>query len=119
MRLTALLCFITAPCMAQDVYEWGAGSPPSQVRLYSNGCAAFACVTFDNTFVGSAFNPERGTVSLGGVTVQVIIDQGLSGVPDTMTVIPPEGLIAIPPSVTVEENASGTVMLFSADGAGA
>jgi hypothetical protein len=117
MRLTALLCFVAAPCMAQDVHEWGEGTP-SRVRLHTCA-AAVACVTFDNQFNKPLRDPDWTPLMLGGVHISVFIEFGKGMAPDTVTVYPPEGLIAIPPSVTVEENASGTVMLFSADGAGA
>jgi len=45
------------------------------------------------------------------VTIKVVVMQGQGDTPDTMYVIPPEGYIAIPEMVTVEEAEKGTIMV--------
>jgi len=47
----------------------------------------------------------------GGVTIKVVIMQGQGDIPDTVYVIPPEGYIALPETITVEETEKGTIMV--------
>lgn len=55
-------------------------------------------------------------LSLNGLIVTVMVDQGNGDVPDTYHVTPPSGYVAVPPSVSVEENDSATILIFLADG---
>jgi len=77
-----------------------------------------ASVEFDGVFV--TLNNELTTggdldfnvdMTEGDVTIKVVVMQGQGDTPDTMYVIPPEGYIAIPEMVTVEETEKGTIMV--------
>jgi len=48
----------------------------------------------------------------GGLSVTVLILQEPGNNPDTMHVIPPQGYIAIPESVLVEEGDSGEILII-------
>jgi hypothetical protein len=64
----------------------------------------------------------RMTLDLGGFEVVVIatVTMGMGGnPPDVYEVIPPEGYIAVPNILEVDENATGRVAIYSADGVGA
>jgi len=49
-----------------------------------------------------------------GKVITVIFNMGNGETPDTMTVLPPPGYIALPPEVTVEEGAEATVEIHEA-----
>jgi hypothetical protein len=44
------------------------------------------------------------------------MDHGPGDKPDTMTVTPPEGYIAVPPSVTVPEGETRVITIYSGEG---
>jgi len=93
------LLFLTSTLAA--THRWGAAS-----------------VEFDGVYV--TLNNELTTggdldfnvdMTEGDVTIKVVVMQGQGDTPDTMYVIPPEGYIAIPETITVEEAEKGTIMV--------
>ena len=67
-------------------------------------------VTYHNDL---SYGPQdfNQVLTSDGLTVTVIILQEPGNNPDTMHVMPPEGYIAIPESVTVEEKAIGEILI--------
>ena len=67
-------------------------------------------VTYHNDL---SYGPQdfNQVLTSDGLTVTVIILQEPGNNPDTMHVTPPEGYIAIPESVTVEEKAIGEILI--------
>ena len=61
----------------------------------------------------------RFTIDLGGLAVDVIVDNQPGDQPDVYEVIAPEGLLAIPPIIEVDEDGTGRISIYSAMGVGA
>lgn len=110
-----LLCLIATPCLA-DRYEWG-GPDPSVVETYpGEGMGHVATVTFHNTLTYPIIGRVSVPLTEGGVSLAVTVGQRPGDDLDRLTVTPPEGYIAIPAFIDVEEDASGSVEIFEADG---
>jgi hypothetical protein len=98
------------------VFAWG-GSNASVVTLQAAEPPAVAEVVFVNTLTfGSPREPF--TLRSGGVEVSVSIEFGPGSEPEVMTVETPEGLIAVPAVLVVDDYTTGTVRIFCADGVG-
>lgn len=101
-----LLC--ASPALADPVHEWG-GALPSSVTI-SEAQDGYL-VTYQNRLV-SSLTVERFAVDLDGIVATGAVDAGNYMIPDVMMVTPPPGWDCSPCSVTVEENAAGSVLLF-------
>ena len=113
-RLAIILALLASPAIAQDTVFWGGTS--SHIRLQTTDSpGAVAEVEFHNGEVHSDSN-EAHNRSLGGLTVQADMILGHGLLPDRMTITPPDGLIAVPPSVDVPEGETRVIYLYSADG---
>lgn len=51
---------------------------------------------------------------IDGVKIDIRIRQGIGFLPDTMSVSPPPGFVAIPPVISVEEYEQGIVEIHEA-----
>jgi hypothetical protein len=117
-NLAAILSIFAATAAhAEPAQCWGHGKSCVTLRP-SEAPGAVAEVTFANAEVFIA-NTERFDLSLGGFAVGVVINNLAGKQPDTMTVTPPEGYIAVPPSVTVAEGETRVITIYSSEGAGA
>ena len=103
----AILC--TPPAFASDIRMWG---PTAYVQIQPTTVpGAVAQVVFLNdTFHQQMV--ETFDLTLAGLTVTVRIDALLSLEPETMTVTPPEGYIAVPAQVTVPEGGAGQIVIY-------
>lgn len=106
-----LISALTAsPAIAQDTRTWGAqwGSP-SHVTIHEPTAPdAVATVTFENTEVHGG--NEEFALTFGDITVQIIFDWQADGTSaERITVFAPDGYAAVPPSITVQENAEGVI----------
>jgi len=68
-------------------------------------------VTLNNELTSGGELDFNIDMTENGVTIKVVIMQGQGDIPDTMYVIPPDGYIAIPETITVEETEKGTIMV--------
>lgn len=109
--------FLAAPVIAEtNLTTWGNGS--SYIRLQpTKAPGAVAEVVFHNEAVHSD-KTETFDLSLGGFTLTVEAVVGRGATPDDMTVIVPEGYIAVPPMVSVPEGESRVITIYSTEGAG-
>lgn len=114
-RLTVALILCAFPAMAQDTVHWGNSS---HIRLQpTKAPGAVAEVEFQNDPVHTDAQ-ESHALSLGGFTVQADMILGRGQIPDRMTITPPEGYIAVPPSVDVPEGESRVITIYSQAGLG-
>ena len=103
-----------SPAAAQDTVYWGGVS--SHIRLQTTQSpGAVAEVEFFNAEVHTD-SDETHNLSLGGLTVRANMVLGRGDTPDRMTIVPPEGLIAVPPFVDVPEGEVRRIYLYPADG---
>ena len=69
----------------------------------------YMTVVFDNRLVYAPHTPWQYTFQIDGHEIIVIMAFGSGDAPDLMTVIPPQGYIAIPTEISVEEDAHGII----------
>lgn len=105
----ALWVAMIRAALADEIRMWG---PTAYVQIQpTDKPGAVAQVAFHNDTFHTQF-VEQFPLTLDGLTVAVRIDAQLSMEPETMTVTPPPGFIAIPESVTVQEGEMGVVYIF-------
>jgi hypothetical protein len=111
------LALVSSPAIADPaIHVWGAGHSSVQLRP-SKAPGAIAEVEFANELV-HANQAETFQLSLGGFAITVDMQHGPGAAPDLMTVTPPEGYIAVPPSVLVPEGASRVITIYTSAGVG-
>lgn len=107
---TAALIF-AFPAHADNVHSWGPQFFASTITMQpTDEPGAVAEIIFDNKTV-HADETVTFTLDLDGLAVEVtaIVGRGLT--PDYMAVTPPEGYIAMPPDIDVEEDQSGRILV--------
>lgn len=112
MRAIILTLLLALPAHAENVHTWGSPSLASTITLQpTNVEGAVAEIVFDNRTV-HADELARFDLTLDGLTVSVeaLVGRGLT--PDRMTVFPPDGYIAEPPELDVDEDAVGRIVIF-------
>ncbi len=112
MRAIIASLILALPASAQDTHTWGSSFYPSTIVLEpTTAPGAVAQVSFDNKTV---HRDERVTfdLTLGDltVTVEALVGRGLT--PDTFTVTPPPGYFAVPESLDVNEDDTGTILII-------
>ena len=70
-------------------------------------------VVFTNGPTGREHPAEFHRDLTEGLTFRVVIVQELNPQPDTVMVIPPAGYIAVPETLTVEENGRGVIVIYT------
>jgi hypothetical protein len=109
LTLTAIFCVAFSAAVASDVHMWG---PTAFVHMQPTTIpGAVAVISFQNDTLHQQM-VETFELTLDGLTVTVRIDALLSLEPETMTVTPPEGYIAVPESVTVPEDGAGQIVIY-------
>ena len=111
MRAILATLLLALPASAQDTHTWGSSFYPSTIQLQPTTTpGAVAQVSFDNKTV---HRDERVTFDLTmgdlTVTVEALVGRGLT--PDTFTVTPPDGFIAVPESLDVAEDDVGVILV--------
>ncbi len=103
----------TAACIILAASTWSPDQSPVQI-VPGVRCAAEVHITNrwnDNPVEAS------GAVSLGPINVGIHAFIGLGYAPDTFTAFPPDGYVALPESVTLEEGESGVIEICEFVGA--
>lgn len=109
-----------APALSQDRAHWGPSyEHGTSVTLDPARGPAVATVTIRNRITGGHPNDTAASLSQGGLRVFVSVFHAPGDTPDTITVTPPDGYIAVPPVLDVPEGETGVVTIYSNDGAGA
>lgn len=111
--LIAFLVLSTA-AYAEPSHHWGESS--ATLQLGPAPAAASVLVTNGPTY--TVDNTLEFSLSVEGMTVDVLIDQGNGFLPDTYTIIPPEGYMVHPRSLSIDEGGDGTFEIYSLEGVG-
>ena len=121
-RLSSSLCqlagasapalFLAGAVQADPSHHWGGSS----ATLRAGPGHPFAVVDCVNRLTGGHDSLLRFVLDLGGYPVAVTVWQGPGDQPDTYTVTPPPGFIAVPQVLTLDENTDGQVLIFVVDG---
>lgn len=77
----------------------------------SDAPGAAAEVVFRNSAADSTTS-RTVALTMGGIAVFVDVTVGNGSDPDTITVTPPEDLMAIPPSITISDGETGKIVLY-------
>jgi hypothetical protein len=109
---TVLWVVAIAAAFADVSHHWAG----STATLIPGTGAAVAHVDFTNRLVG-AVPHMRFTLDLGGLAVEVIVNNRPGNQPDVYEVIAPDGFLAIPPIIEVDEDGAGRISIYSALGA--
>jgi hypothetical protein len=112
-RLAIALCAAAAPALADDC-RWG-GAPYSTANVAPDGEGG-AVITFWNGLTPPNPFDAPCHVPFGEGEIVIEWEHGPGMLPDTGFVTPPEGYIAIPPYVVIEEEDTGTVRIVPFDG---
>jgi hypothetical protein len=115
-RLLPALLLVAAPAWAGDGLSWGIPVPgslgPNELHLVpceDGGCAAR--LTFRNSQLRGAALVRRFTLEIGGLSVAVTVTEGELRAADEIAVVPPPGFTAEPARLSVEEDATGLVVI--------
>lgn len=119
-RLTLLAAILASPAQADATRVWPITHPsihrPSVIELHAPTAPnAVASVTFQNEPVHT--QDETFTLTWGDITVKVIFDwQVTESGHERAEVIPPEGMVAVPPFLTVPEFDTQTLHIYEWEG---
>jgi len=102
------------PARAQDTAAWGR-MPQFVVQLVP-GRYCDAEIHAQNRVTGGLMSPTFATLRLDNLAVLVRVDHADGDLPDTVTVTPPEGWIAVPPSIVLQEDQAGIIEICLAVG---
>lgn len=118
IRLAILAASIlSSPALAEDTRTWRAGSMVSQMHLAPATGGPVASVTFHNEDIHT--KSEIFDLAIPGLTVTVKTEINHAGrSPDTFAVTVPEGYVAAPPEMTVDEGATAVILIYSVEGVG-
>lgn len=107
MRHALLPLFLATPASAQSVADFGG----TGCRLIPvEGQSQVADVICHNAVTsGEAWS--EGAMVAGGLVVGLTISHGPGDVPDIFTIIPPEGYVADPPVMVLDEHARGVAVI--------
>ena len=110
LTLTAIFCVAFSAAIAGDTYEWDDNTRVTIQDTAQPG--ARAEVVFLNTELHSLAS-ETFDLTHGDLTVTVTIAPDRAyGQPDTITVTPPPGYLAIPESLVVPEEGAGVIFIY-------
>lgn len=112
MRAALALCLIASPALAGASYTVTGREGDLRLTLAPCDAPCVAEVRIDNALVFGANGFAR--LDMGDMWVRVELAQQPERAPDTFEIQPPEGFIAIPPSIVVEDDASATVRIVRA-----
>lgn len=118
--LLPALLFLATPLHAESIKYWSYKSkdsdPPSYVELHEPKAPnAVATVTFLNDTVHST--DEKFDLTYDGLTVTFLFDWQFDGTHDErLTVLPPEGYVAVPSEVIVPEGDTATIHIYKWEG---
>jgi hypothetical protein len=114
----AILIALASPAVAEQTAIIGEPAlyyGATTVRIQETEApGAIAEIIYHNVEVNAPEDAGGYTVSFNGITVQIeySVNVDLLGA-DSITVIPPAGIIAIPDSLTLQEGYDGTILLYA------
>ncbi len=99
--------------IADNVFAWARGT--SFLRLDAvEGKDHVAEVQFQNGAVHSDL-VETNTLSIAGLSISFTADVGHGARPDFIDITVPDGFVAVPVSISVNENQNGKVLIYKID----
>ena len=113
--LLAALCLLAAPAWSEGAPSAGAGSQvwgvtASRAVVWLERSEEHpATVVFENRLTVGNPDEMAFTLAIDGMSVLVAVTMGDGENPDVMTVSPPPGFEAAPPSVEVDEDSTGRI----------
>lgn len=108
MRLVLSALILALPAQAQDAAYWGG---TGCVLVPVEGQAHIAEARCVNLLTG--YQPwTEADMTAGGLTVHLSVLHGPDRVPDEFTVTPPDGFVAVPPVLVLDEDQVGTILLY-------
>ncbi len=113
--LIAAALLLATPAFAAPSYNWGGSS----ATLVMGPGVPVATVICNNRMTSGPGQGEDFTLSVGAFEVQVSVWQEWGDVPDRYTVTPPEGYVAVPQFIDVDENGTAEIQIYSMEGFGA
>jgi hypothetical protein len=112
----ALMAFaalgLSRPAHAGPVADWGGTGCRLDKALQQEHVAV---VTYHNELTGGVEH-NAGSVDLYGLQIRLIVTMGAGNMPDRFEVIAPEGFVAVPREVVLQEGKSGVVLIFAIAG---
>lgn len=109
--LALMICASSAH--AREFVSWGGFT----VRLVP-GDTCEASVLVHNVLTGVPGDITETDLTLGGLTVHAHVDHQSGDIPDRVTVTAPEGYVAAPAFIDVDEDADGIVRICSLQAVG-
>lgn len=108
-RLAILASLVlTLPAAAQDTASWG-GTGCTLVPV--TGEEYVAVVNCTNRL--THYQPwTEGDMTAAGMTVHLSVLHGPAEIPDTFTITPPSGFVAVPPVLVLDEDTRGAVRVM-------
>ena len=99
----ATVCLMSIAAMM----DWGGSS-----ATLNPDATAFARVDCVNRMTSGTSPHLAFTLDMDGLTVGVTVEQGLGNAPDVYAVTVPDGFVAIPPSLTLDEDSAGVILIY-------
>jgi hypothetical protein len=118
MIRAAFLCLMASPAVAEQTAIIGEPAlyyGATTVRIQETDApGAIAEIIYHNVEVNNPHGAGEYVISHEGITVRLIFGFNVApGGADSITVIPPAGIIAIPETLTLQEGYDGTILLFA------
>lgn len=108
MRHAVLTLLLALPAQAQDAAYWGG---TGCVLVPVEGQAHIAEARCINLLTG--YQPwTEADITAGGLTVHLSVLHGPDRVPDQFVVTPPDGFVAVPPVLVLDEDQTGVVRII-------
>lgn len=104
----------TRPFLLPPVMNGGETPLRISISAPPEGEYHFADVHYHNRLAYGPSTPNEYHFTFQGEVVYVYMNAGPGDDPDSITVIPPDGYIAIPQELTLEEGENGIVQIFPA-----
>jgi hypothetical protein len=108
----ALVLAGTFSAEAQDSVSWGEGVTFDVHLVPKDGPGHVADLVGVNRMTFGVGEVTQAVLSIEGLTVTVTVYHGPGMAPDRMSVIVPDGYLAVPEWVDIEENATATIRIF-------
>lgn len=112
MRGALILALAAFPAHADTTYSWKSGKQFSTITLQpTDAPGAVAEVEFINKTVHTDEDVSF-VLDLDGLSVTVDASVGRGLTPDRFTVTPPDGYVAMPPELDVQEDGVGVILVM-------
>ena len=105
IRAALVGILLASPCAAQQAHSWGQSF--AHIKAVGEG----AVLTLHNGDTVSPYSVILFGLEHEGMAVSIEVEQGPGAIPDTVTVHPPAGFVAVPPSVVMEEGTDAVIRI--------